>query len=140
MSDRRKHRWFPSTTFQTPSLPSTSPIPTSVSSLQAVRTPSYTYPFTPGALHHATLLIPHPMVHEGYGSTMACCPARSTTPSSSPPSASPAQTRAAQSLASLSATTTVPSSFSTLMFVVPRVSMVLPSGSARQARYGLTYP
>jgi hypothetical protein len=140
MSDRRRHRWFPSTTFQTPSPPSTSPIPTSASLLQADKTPSYTYPFTPGALHHATRLIPRLMAHEGYGNMMACCPALSTILSSSPPSALPVQTRAAQSLASLSATTTVLSSFSTLMFVAPRVSMVLPSGSARQARYGLMCP
>ena len=95
MSDRRNHRWFPSTTFQTPSPLSTSPIPTSVSSLQAGRTPSYTYPFTPGALHHATLLIPRPMAQEGFGNTMASYPVPLTTLSSSPLSALPAQTRAA---------------------------------------------
>ena len=80
--DRLKRPWFLSTMSRTPLPPSTSPIPTSASSLQADRTLSYTYPSIPGTLHHATLLIPLPIPREGYGSTMASCPARSTTRSS----------------------------------------------------------
>src|SRR6266849_248953 len=120
--------------------PSTSLIPTSVSSLQVDRTPSYTYRFTPGTPHHATLLILRHITLEGCGSTMAFCPDLSTTLSSSPPSALLVQMRVAQSLALLSAIMTVQSSFSTLTCWAPRVSMVLPSGSVKQAHCGLMCP
>src|SRR5258707_14326916 len=135
-----KGAWFPSTATQTLSRPATHLIPTSVSWLPADRTQSCTCPFTRGALHHAFLLVLRPVAQEGCGSTMVSYPALSITPSSLPPSALLVQTRVAQSLASQSAITIVPSSFSTLTCAVPRVSMVLPSGSMKQARYDLMCP
>ncbi|KAI0248871.1 hypothetical protein BJV78DRAFT_1354635 [Lactifluus subvellereus] len=65
---------------QTPSLPFTSPIPTSDSSLQASRTLNSTYRSTPNAHHLATPLTPPPGPAEGYGNTMASCLDPSTTP------------------------------------------------------------
>ena len=68
-----------STMSRTRSPPSTYPIPTSASSLQAGRTPSYTYRSTPDTHHRVTHLTHRLMPQEGYGSMMASCLARSTT-------------------------------------------------------------